>query len=246
MPLPKIDAPIFALNLPSTNQEIRYRPFLVKEQKLLLIALESDNQKATFNAIKQIINNCTIDDIDVDKMPIFDLEYVFLKIRAKSIGELVDLNLRHPSGLNSKGEACQHSTSVKFNLMEVEVQRTIGHEEKIILDEEKQIGVKFKYPDGSMASKVAEDVQNNEIDLASEAMFNCVDYIFDKDNVYKKEDSTREELIDFFQNLSQEQFQKLSSFFDTMPKLKHELKWKCSGCGCEDKFTLEGLANFFG
>jgi hypothetical protein len=246
MPLPKIDAPIFALNLPSTEKEIRYRPFLVKEQKLLLIALESDDQKATFNAIKQIINNCTIDEVDVDKMPIFDLEYTFLKIRAKSIGEIVELNLRHPTGFNSKGEVCQHSSPVKFNLMEVEVQRTLGHEEKIILDEEKQIGVKFKYPDGSMASKVAEDVQNNEIDLATEAMFNCVDYIFDKDNVYKKEDSTREELVEFFQNLSQEQFQKLSAFFDTMPKLKHELKWKCLGCGCEDKFTLEGLGNFFG
>lgn len=247
MPLPKIDKPIFELTLPSSGKTMRYRPFLVKEQKILLIALESEDQVAIFNAMKQIVSNCAIDEIDVDKMPIFDLEYFFLRLRAKSIGEIVELNLRHPTGINSKGEACNHASSYKLNLLDVEVHKTIGHQDKIIIDEEKQIGVKFKYPDGALASQVTENIEGgNEIDQASEAMFNCIDYIFDKDNVYKKEDSTKEELVEFFQDLSQEQFQKLAKFFDTMPKLKHELKWKCGGCGCEEEYVMEGMANFFG
>lgn len=246
MPLPKIDKPIFELTLPSSGKGVRYRPFLVKEQKILLIALESDDQTATFNAVKQIINNCAVDEIDVDKLPIFDLEYFFLRLRAKSIGEIVELNLRHPTGYNSKDEVCNHASSYKLNLLDVEVQKSLNHEDKIMIDEENGIGVKFKYPDGALASKVAEDVGNNEIDQASEAMYNCIDYVFDKDNVYKKEDSTKEEMIAFFQDLSQEQFKKLASFFDTMPKLKHRVKWKCVGCGCDDEYELEGMANFFG
>lgn len=248
MALPKINAPIFELTIPSNGQSIKYRPFLVKEQKVLLMALETGENKGILNAVKQIINNCAIDDVDVEKMPIFDLEYFFLRLRAKSIGEQIDLNLRHTTGFNSNGIQCDHNTPVKLNLLEVEVHKTLDHEDKIIIDEESGIGVKFKYPNGELATQFdVEDEQiKTEIDIATKAMINCVDYIFDKENIYKKEDSTEEELIEFFDNLSQEQFQKLSKFFETMPKLKHEVKWKCLGCGCEDKVTLEGLANFFG
>jgi hypothetical protein len=247
MALPKINAPIFELNVPSDGRSIKYRPFLVREQKVLLMALESGEGKAVLQAVKQIINNCTIDEVDVEKMPIFDLEYFFLRLRAKSIGEQIDLNLRHTTGFNSNGIQCDHSTPVKLNLLDVEVHKTLDHEDKIVIDEETGIGVKFKYPNGELATEfdVEDEAIKTEIDVATKAMINCIDYIFDKDNVYKKEDSTEEELIEFFDNLSQEQFQKLSKFFETMPKLKHEVKWKCLGCGCEDQVTLEGLANFF-
>jgi hypothetical protein len=114
------------------------------------------------------------------------------------------------------------------------------------LDEETKIGIKFKYPTSEFALSIENPEEMNQLDLASDAIINSIDYIFDADNVYKREDYTKEELIEFIDNLSQKQYEKLSSFFETMPKLKHEIKWKCSGCGQEDTVSLEGLANFFG
>ena len=245
MALPKIQTPLFELNLPSTGQAIKYRPFLVKEQKILLMAMESGETSSILTAVKQIINNCSAEELETEKLPIFDLEYFFLRLRAKSIGEEIDLNLRHPGEVNSKGESCSYVTKGKLNLLDVEVQKSLNHEDKIILDENSGIGVKFKYPTADLAKNFTEVEGKTELDLAAEAIINCIDYIFDKENIYKKEDSTQKELIDFVENLSQEQFQKLSKFFDTMPKLKHKVKWKCPGCGEEEEIELEGLANFF-
>jgi len=245
MALPKISAPLFELILPSTGQSVKYRPFLVKEQKILLIAMEASDQKAMMLAIKQIITNCAIDEIDVDKLPVFDLEYFFLRLRAKSVGEEIELNLNHPANTNVDGEECNHTTRYKLNLLNVEVHKNIEHQDKIVLDDATGIGVKFKYPTAEMiiSADVAED--KNQIELATDAIINSIDFIFDKDNIYKKEDSTKEELVEFVENLSQEQFQKLSRFFETMPKLKHTFGWKCPGCNKDEEITLEGLANFF-
>jgi undecaprenyl pyrophosphate synthase len=246
MSLPKINAPIFELVLPSTEKTVKYRPFLVKEQKILLIAMESGDQRSMMTAIKQIINNCAVDPVDVDKLPVFDLEYFFVRLRAKSIGETIDLNLRHPNDMNSKDEVCEHVTKKTLNLLDVEVHKSIAHEDKIVLDEETKIGIKFKYPTSEFALSIENPEEMNQLDLATDAIINSIDFIFDADNVYKREDHTRQELIDFIENLSQKQYEKLSSFFDTMPKLKHEVTWKCTGCGQEEKVSLEGLANFFG
>jgi hypothetical protein len=246
MSLPKIQVPIFELILPSTGKGIKYRPFLVKEQKILLMASESEDQKEMLRAIKQIVNNCAVDEVDVEQMPVFDLEYFFTRLRAKSVSEEIDLNLSHPTGYNTKGESCNHITNMKLNLLQVEVEKQISHIDKIILDEKTGIGVKLKYPIGKFIADGIENIENkNQIEIAAEALIACVDFIFDKDNIYKKEDSTKEELLEFFDNLSQDQFKKLSDFFETMPKLKHTIKWKCSGCGCDDEITLEGLSNFF-
>ena len=246
MSLPKINTPIFELILPSTEKPIKYRPFLVKEQKILLIAMESGDERSMMTAIKQIVNNCAIDPVDVDKLPVFDLEYFFIRLRAKSIGETIDLNLRHPTGMNSKDEVCEHVTKKTLNLLDVEVHKSIAHDDKIVLDEETKIGIKFKYPTSEFALSIENPEEMNQLDLATDAIINSIDFIFDADNVYKREDHTRQELIDFIENLSQKQYEKLSTFFDTMPKLKHEVTWKCAGCGQEEKVLLEGLANFFG
>lgn len=247
MPLPKINAPIFELTLPSTGQSVKYRPFLVKEQKILLMALNAEDNIGMVVAVKQIVNNCMVDPIlDVDKLPMFDLEYFFLRLRAKSIGEDVNLTLRHPTGFNSKGKECDGSTELQLNLLDVDVVKSISHTDKIILDEESGIGIKFKYPDGKLATTFTVDENSNQMDVATDAMINCIEFIFDKDSVYQKEDTTKEELLEFIDRLSQEQFVMLTNFFDTMPKLKHEIKWTCSKCKCEDAITLEGLASFFG
>ena len=244
MALPKINTPIFELTLSSSGQPVQYRPFLVKEQKILLLALESGEAKSIMTAVKQIIRNCVVgDNIDVDKLPTFDLEYFFMRLRGKSIGEVVDLQLRHPSGFNSKNEECENVTQFKFNIMEVEVQKTIEHSDKIIIDENTGLGIKLKYPTADFAEL---DVENlSQLDIASKLLVASIDYIYDKEEVYKKEDSTDKELSEFIDNLSQEQFTKVMKFFETMPKLKHTINWKCSKCGCDDEVTLEGMSNFF-
>jgi len=244
MPLPKINAPIFELNLPSTGKPVKYRPFLVKEQKILMLAMEGDEQTSIVTAIKQIINNCAIDPVDVDKLPTFDLEYFFTRLRAKSIGEKVDLRMRHPNNKNAKGNECRHETSVSFNLMNLEVSKKDGHTEKIVLDEETGVGVKMKYP--TMEGVLVKDAEKmSQLEVATEAMINSIEFIFDKEAVYNRDDYTRAELKEFIDNLSQTQFEKLAQFFDTMPKLKQEIKWKCSGCEEEESVTLEGMSSFF-
>jgi hypothetical protein len=244
MALPKINTPIFELTLSSSGQPVQYRPFLVKEQKILLLALESGEPKSIMTAVKQIIRNCVVgDNVDVDKLPTFDLEYFFMRLRGKSIGEVVDLQLRHPTGFNSKNEECENVTQFKFNIMEVEVQKTIEHSDKIIIDENTGLGIKLKYPTADFAEL---DVENlSQLDIASKLLVASIDYIYDKEEVYKKEDSSEKELSAFIDDLSQEQFNSIMKFFETMPKLKHTINWKCSKCGCDDEVTLEGMSNFF-
>lgn len=246
MALPKIKSPIFELKLPSTGKSIKYRPFLVKEQKLLLMALESEDPEEMFRAIKQIINNCAIDEINVDDLPMFDLEYFFLRLRAKSIGETIELKLKHNEEKNSKGDECKHVTPLTLNLLEVEVQKEGNHTNKIIIDEESKVGVVLNYPTVSLANKLQKLGTQNQIDSIVSVIVQSIDYIFDAENVYPAKETSTDELLTFVNDLSQEQFGKLAQFFNTMPKLKHTIKWKCQGCGTSDKIEMEGMANFFG
>jgi hypothetical protein len=243
MPLPKLDSPIFELTLPSSGETIKYRPFLVKEQKILMIAMEGQSEKDMLNAIKQIINNCAVDKVEVEKLPIFDIEYFFTRLRAKSVGETVDLKLQHGARLNSSGESCKHVTNFRLNLLEVEVEKAEDHSDKIILDEERGIGIKLTYPKIDLAKYVAK--KKNEIDGVIEAIKECTEYIFDKENVYMRKDHSANELDSFINDLSQEQFTKIVNFFKSMPKLKHTIKWKCAECNHEDSVTLEGMQSFF-
>lgn len=246
MALPKINSPIFDLTLPSSGKEVKYRPFLVKEQKLLLMALESREQKEMLRAIKQIINNCSIDKINVEDLPMFDLEYFFIRLRAKSVGETIELKLIHPNLKNSDDQPCEHQTTMMLNLLDVEVHKEDGHTNKILLDEDTKIGICLKYPTMALADKVQMGGEKSQIESILNLVADSIDYIYDAENVYPAKDSTRKELLDFVNDLSQEQFKKLTDFFNSMPKLKHTLKWRCSGCGYEEKAELEGMASFFG
>jgi hypothetical protein len=246
MALPKIKSPIFELNLPSNGAPVKYRPFLVKEQKLLLMALESEEPTEMFRAIKQIINNCSIDDIEVDDMPMFDLEFFFLKLRAKSIGEIIDIQLRHPNGINSEGVECSHATPLKLNLMDVDVVKDPKHSPKIMLDEESKIGIVLKYPTVSMSAKANDSKDKSQIDTIVDIVCNSIDYIFDAEAVYPASESSRAELLTFINDLNQDQFAKLTEFFGTIPKLKQDFDWKCSKCGCKEHIELEGMTSFFG
>lgn len=245
MALPKISSPIFELTLPSSGREVKYRPFLVKEQKLLLMALESQEQKDMLRAIKQIISSCAIDEVKVDDLPMFDLEYFFLRLRSKSVGESLELKLAHPRGVNSDERECKHVTDYTLDLMTVEVQKEKGHTNKIVLDEESNIGICLKYPTMALADKMQSADKQSQIEVILALVVDSIDYIFDKENVYPAKESTRKELVEFVNDLSQEQFAKLTAFFNSMPKLKHEIKWTCAACGCEEKAELEGMASFF-
>jgi len=247
MALPKLQAPIFELTLPSTGESIKYRPFLVKEQKILLMALESREETEMLRAIKQIITNCCLTEtLKVENLPMFDLEYFFLKLRAKSIGETIQLNMSHYQNTNRRMEECDHTTQLTVNLMEVEVEKDEKHTNKIILDEASNVGLVLKYPTINLADKMQKAGEKNQMDSIVDIVCSSIDYIFDAENTYPAAESTKQELADFINNLSQEQFAKVNEFFNTMPKLRKTLKWHCPKCDTDDEITLEGMANFFG
>lgn len=239
MKLPTIETPIFSLTLPSTKDEVQFRPFLVKEQKILMMAVESGNAKEIMTALKKVCGHCSVTKINLNELPSFDLEYFFLNLRAKSIGEEIELNLSHQNG-----SACEHVEKKKLNLLDVKIVETEGHKDNFMIDEKRNLGVKMKYP--QIDSNILDDIEKkSEIEIATEAVINCVDYIYDKDQIYKGKDYSKEELLEFFENLTQDQFQGVASFFDSMPKLKHTINWKCPKCGENDEIVLEGIGNFF-
>ena len=236
MALPKINTPTYELEIPSTDEKIKYRPFLVKEEKILMIALESGEQSDIINAVKQIVKECTFGEVDVSNMPMFDVEYIFLNIRAKSVGEISKIRLRCPDD----NETFAH---VEVDLTEVNVQVDDGHTNKIELTDE--MGIIMQYPniDSMVDVGIAEINASNMLDVIS----TCIDRIYDKggEEVHMAVDSTKKELVEFIEQLNTKQFQDVQVFFDTMPKLKHTVKVKNPKTEVESNVTLSGLNDFF-
>ena len=210
------------------------------------MAVESKDQDEMVRAIKQIIVNCVVDEIDVDKLPMFDLEYVFLKLRARSVGENIELNLRHMHGKNSDGEECQGSTKYNLDLMSIEVEKEEGHDRTIVLDEDSGIGIVLNYPSISLADAMNESAGKSQVEVITDLVVKSIDSIFDNNDVYPSSESSREEIANFINDLTQDQFEKVTNFFSTMPKLKTKIEWVCQSCGKEDSVELEGMASFFG
>lgn len=245
MPLPRIETPTYELTLPSSGQKIPYRPFLVKEEKILLIAMESEDETQIIKSIETIINNCLHDDkIKSEDMAMFDIEYVFLQLRSKSKGEVVDLNF--------DCEVCNNPIAFSINLNDVEVQRTEGHDCKIPLSD--GIGVIMRYP--NMNLKQILDKEQSEVENIFESLVYCLETIYDGDKVYSAKDQTQEELTEFFDSLPENEFAKIQEFFTTMPKLSHDIVLECKFktgkgknakvCGHKMDRKLEGLQSFFG
>jgi hypothetical protein len=235
MALPKLATPQFSLNLPSTGKRIQYRPFLVKEEKALLMATQSEDPLDMIDAVKNVIAACIIDDVKVDDLPYFDLEYVFLNIRAKSVGEIVKLEYRHIGGKNYQGFECDAVTPVEINLEQVKVEKKDGHTNKIQIDD--KLGIEMRYPTLTDVKMVTEGA--NEIEMLA----NCILSVYDEENVY--EPDNLQDSLDFIESLNNTQFSKIMEFIETMPKLRHTFSYKCRGCGQEDTVTLEGMADFF-
>jgi len=240
MALPKIDVPIFELTLPISKLNIRFRSFLVKEEKILLMAMESEDDFSNTLAIKQIITNCVLDDIDLDALPMIDMEFLFLNLRARSVSEITDVHYKcNNTVTDERGEhECGNIVKVSFNLLEIEPISDSGHSNKIELSA--GLGIVMKYPTVGMVNNTAsslEDIMN--------ILVSCIDYIYDSETIYYSKDSSREELLEFIESLNKEQFVKLQDFFVSMPKIKKHLTFKCDKCGYEDEIYLEGLQNFF-
>ena len=241
--LPKIDVPLYEITLPLLQKKVKIRPFLVKEEKILLMAMESEDEESVLLAIKQIINNCLIEDFDVDSLPILDLEYLFLQLRARSVGEIIDLQYKCNNDVKDaegNDKKCNSVIKMNFNALEIEPEVNENHRKKIQLTP--KLGVVMKYPDFKLIDNLKKVTESESL---IKIVVGCIEYIYDDESIYYAKDSTEEELTDFIDSLTRDQFNDIQNFFDTIPKIKKVLDFKCSKCSYEDKIILEGIQSFF-
>tara|TARA_B100001057_G_scaffold448510_1_gene488898 strand:+ start:1643 stop:2377 length:735 start_codon:yes stop_codon:yes gene_type:complete len=236
MSLPKIETPTYELTLPSANVQVKYRPFLVKEEKVLLSALESNDDKQVVEAIKQIVNACTYGTLDGGKIPTFDLEYVFLNIRAKSVGEIAKVRLLCPDDKSTYAET-------EIDLTKVEVQVNDDHTNKIVIDEKRNLGIIMKYPTIDSVDPKINVGKNTE--KIFEMLASCVHEIFDGEKVFSASDYSKEDMHEFLENLDKKSFEKVNRFFDTMPSLEHEIELENPKTKVKSKVVMKGAQDFF-
>ena len=237
MPLPKISTPTYDLTIPSSNRKIKYRPFLVKEEKILIIAMETQDDKQIAEAVKNVLGSCILTKgISVDKLSTFDIEYLFLNIRGKSVGETVDIQITCPD---------DGVTNVPVNVALDEIKVTFDptHDKDIILDE--KLKMRMKYPSLDQFIKENFEVENVGFEQSIEMIASCVDMIFSEEETWTGSDFTQKEMVDFLEGLGSKQFKELEKFFATMPKLTHEIKVLNPKTKVQSTVKLEGLAAFF-
>lgn len=234
MSIPKIMVPEYTVTIPSTLKPVKFRPFLVKENKILMLAEESKNIDQIYNAIIQVISNCTYDKLQVSSLSTLDLQYLFFKIRAKSMGEIAQFNVPCKN--------CQAKNLVDLNFDNIEIKTIPGHNKKVILDNES--GIVFKYP-SLEAEKILLDNTLNDGEKEVKLIAMCIDYFYNKTDVVYAKDCEEKEVNDFIENLSLENFNKIKHFFETIPKISYEIKYKCTKCSTEDQIIIENIRDFF-
>jgi hypothetical protein len=238
MPLPKISTPTYELELPSTGETIQYRPFLVREEKLLVLALESENMKEITTAIKTVIKNCILSKgIKIESLPTFDIEYLFLNIRGKSVGEEIEVNVICPDDEDI-------TVPVTISVDEIRVVKNEKHTNQIKVDD--SIMMEMKYPSLDQFIKSNFDFSGaNLMDQSFDLVATCVDKIYSDDEVWTSADVTKKEIMEFLEQMNSSQFKQIETFFETMPKLSHTVKVMNPKSGVESEVVLEGLSNFF-
>ena len=239
MPLPKIATPTYELVLPSTDQTIQFRPFLVKEEKLLVLALESEDNKQITTAIKSVLKNCVLTKgIKVEQLPTFDIEFLFLNIRGKSVGEELEVNIVCPDDETTQ-------VTVDINLDDIQVQKSEEHNKQIKLDE--NLMMEMKYPSLDQFIKNNFDFnEKNQMDQSFQLIASCIDKIYSEEEVWATADCAKKEVNDFLEQMNSGQFKLIETFFETMPKLSHTIKITNPKTKVENDVVLEGLASFFG
>ena len=239
MPLPKISTPTYELDLPSTGKKVRYRPFLVREEKILIMALESEDMKQISSAIVQILSDCLLTkNVKISELSTFDIEYLFLNVRAKSVGETVEVNVTCPDD----GET---QVQMEINIDDIKVQKDPKHSNIIKLDD--TLSMKLKYP--SLEQFVENNFEINEsggdVDKSLAMITSCIDTVYDEEESWSAADCTKKELQEFIEQMNTKQFKEIETFFTTMPKLSHTVKVKNPNTKVESDVVLEGLASFF-
>ena len=238
MPLPKIATPTYELELPSTEQTVKYRPFLVKEEKLLVLALETEDTKQISTAIKTVLKSCVLTKgVKVETLPTFDIEYLFLNIRGKSVGEELEVKVICPD--DEKTEV-----PITIDLDEVKVQKSEGHNKQLKLDD--NLMMEMKYPSLEQFIKNNFDFNDaNQMEQSFDLIGSCIDKIYSEDEVWATADCTKKEVKEFLESMNSSQFKDIEKFFETMPKLSHTIKVKNPKTKVESEVVLEGLASFF-
>lgn len=233
--LPSISAPIYRDSLPSTNQEFTYRPFLVREEKLLQLIKDDDNVQQIYDSLQQLIKNCT--GLDVNSLSVFDMEYIFLRLRQKSVGEIIELRMRHVD----PDTECDHVEDVQMDLNKIEVIRDENHNKTIELDSDRNLKLEMNYPKYQDILKLQ---TSQEFDTILQVLINCTSMIIDGQQVYETKDFSETELQDFFLQFNLDYIEKVKEFFNTMPKICYNLEWTCSKCGKKESHLIEGVQNF--
>ena len=240
--LPKIDTPMYELTLPSNNQTIQYRPFLIKEEKILLMAQEGEDQDEQIRAVKQIITNCILTPVNVDKLATFDIEWLFVNIRSKSVGKILQLNYKHdcthepPEGQESK----KVDIRLDINLDNVIIENNADHTNNILLTD--KIGLIMKYPDFKLLSTIS---KMDNFEQVLDVVVDCIEQIYDGEDSHDVKEYSKEKVIEFLEELTNEQFEKINNFFATMPTTMTNAEVKCKNCGWSTSFQLRGITDFF-
>lgn len=240
MALPVQSTPTYQVTIPSTDEKVNFRPFLVKEEKALLLAQQSEDASVMVETLKGVLSGCLLGNVDVAKLALFDLEYLFTQIRGKSVGEDLELYFTCEHCEDDEGK---NVVKRVLDLNEVKVTKNPKHKNKIELFDD--VGMVLKYPDVEVMKGVDMFIDENNFDSMFEILVSSIDYIYDTDNIYHAHETPREELMEFVGNLTNEQFLKINEFFETMPRLTHHVEFDCPVCGSHNDRIVEGLANFF-
>ena len=244
MALPIVSTPTYELTVPSTGEKVSYRPFLVKEEKTLLMAAEDQNVSTITKAMRDIISTCTEGDLDIKNLAPYDIEYIFLQLRGKSIGDVINLNLKKPDSIECEESECPGNTEIKVNIDDIKIDTSKIVDSKIQLTED--IGIKLGFPQLDSVQKYTTKGGAMDASAVFKMINDCIEYIWEGKEIYKAKDSTKKELNDFIESLNTEQFNKIRDFFESMPRLRHEITWTCSKCDKSAPLLLEGIDSFFG
>lgn len=236
MALPMQSAPTYTLEIPSTKKKVKYRPFLVKDEKALLIAQQSEDVAVMLDTVKSVIQSCVVDKIDVDALASFDIEYIFTQLRSVSVGEFVELLFQCDDCTDEKARAL-----VAVDLRNLKVTFPEGHTNKVALFDD--VGIALKYPTINTMKKLEDE--SNDIDAIFDIVVDCIDYIYTTEEVFAAKEQSKDEMIQFLNNLTSEQFEKIQQFFRTMPTLRQDITYTCPVCGKVHNKYMEGLSSFF-
>lgn len=241
MALPKLDVPIYEAKLISNGKTVRFRPFTVKEQKLFLMAAESEDADNSIKTIGQVLQNCIVDDIDIQNIPLFDIENLFLNLRARSVGEMVNLKYRCNNSIENEQvkHECGNIVQVDLNILEIEPKIDGNHNNKIEITD--KLGIVMKYPTFKMVQSATGQIDQTLLDM----IVDCIDYIYDDEQLYYAKDTTRAELSEFVEGMQTRDLDKIKLFFDTMPAIQKKIDFTCNKCGYHEEILLEGTDSFF-